>query len=63
MVYEVITLIAILPNKMNLSKQNFSWRHISQSEIRNLVAESEGGQKSKSLILVPLRGIEPLSGD
>src|SRR3989344_4842398 len=42
----IITFTAILPNKMNLSKQKNSWRHISQSEIRNsAAAESEGGQK------------------
>ena len=29
---------------MNLDKQNL-WRRISQSEIRNSAAESEGGQK------------------
>ena len=45
MVYKVITLIIILPNKMKIIKQN-SWRRISQSEIRNLAAaESEDGQK------------------
>jgi len=37
--------ILILPNKMNLDKQNF-WRRISQNEIRNsAAAESEDGQK------------------
>jgi len=45
----IITLIAILPNKMNLIKQ-ISWWCISQSEIRKIVTakrsgESEGGQK------------------
>ena len=41
----IITIISILPNKMNLIKQ-ISWRRISQSEIRNsAAAESEGGQK------------------
>jgi len=44
MVYKVITLIIILPNKMKIIKQN-SWRRISQSEIRNSAAESEDGQK------------------
>ena len=45
MVYKVITLIVILPNKMKIIKQ-ISWRRISQSEIRNsAAAESEGGQK------------------
>ena len=33
----IITLINILPNKMNLIKQ-FDWRRISQSEIRNSAA-------------------------
>jgi len=43
MVYKVITLIVILPNKMKIIKQ-ISWRRISQSEIRNsAAAESEGG--------------------
>ena len=38
----------------------FSWRRISQSEIRNsAAAESEGGQKSESLIVVGCPGIEP----
>ena len=33
----IITFTAILPNKMNLSKQNYR-RRISQSEIRNSAA-------------------------
>ena len=36
----------MLHNYLREVKQNFSWRRISQSEIRNsAAAESEGGQK------------------
>src|SRR3989344_606479 len=44
----IITLIVILPNKMNLSKQ-ISWRRISQSEIRNsAAAEKNWNRKARA---------------
>jgi len=43
----IITLIAILPNKMNLSKQLY-WRRISQSEIRNSAAEKNWNRKARA---------------
>jgi len=46
MVYKVIILIVILPNKMKIIKQ-ISWWRISQSEIRKIAAPKKEAAKAR----------------